>query len=60
MKTIALFNNKGGVGKTSLVYHLAWMYARRGLPVLAADLQRRSRQRQAVPASAKRRAPGSA
>lgn len=38
MKTIAFFNNKGGVGKTSLVYHLAWMYASRGLPVLAVDL----------------------
>lgn len=38
MKTIAFFNNKGGVGKTSLVYHLAWMYAERGLNVLAADL----------------------
>lgn len=38
MKTIALFNNKGGVGKTSLVYHLAWMYADLGLRVLAADL----------------------
>lgn len=25
MKTIAFFNNKGGVGKTSLVYHVAWM-----------------------------------
>ena len=24
---VAFFNNKGGVGKTSLVYHLAWMYA---------------------------------
>ncbi len=38
MKTIAFFNNKGGVGKTSLVYHLAWMYADLGLRVLAADL----------------------
>jgi chromosome partitioning protein len=37
MKTITLFNNKGGVGKTSLVYHLAWMYADLGLNVLAAD-----------------------
>lgn len=38
MKTIAFFNNKGGVGKTSLVYHLAWMFADRGLKVLVADL----------------------
>jgi chromosome partitioning protein len=38
MKTIAFFNNKGGVGKTSLVYHLAWMFADQGLPVLAVDL----------------------
>lgn len=38
MKTIAFFNNKGGVGKTSVVYHLAWMYADRGLKVLVADL----------------------
>ncbi|MHB1543736.1 MAG: ParA family protein [Gammaproteobacteria bacterium] len=38
MKTIAFFNNKGGVGKTSLVYHLAWMYADMGLPIIAADL----------------------
>jgi len=35
---ITFFNNKGGVGKTSLVYHLAWMYSDMGLPVLAADL----------------------
>lgn len=35
---IAFFNNKGGVGKTSLVYHLAWMYFDLGLRVLAADL----------------------
>lgn len=38
MRTIAFFNNKGGVGKTSLVYHLAWMYADLGLKVIAADL----------------------
>ncbi len=35
---IAFFNNKGGVGKTSLVYHLAWMYADLGARVVAADL----------------------
>jgi chromosome partitioning protein len=35
---IAFFNNKGGVGKTSLVYHLAWMYYDLGLKVIAADL----------------------
>jgi chromosome partitioning protein len=35
---IAFFNNKGGVGKTSLVYHLAWMYFDLGLKVVAADL----------------------
>src|SRR5215813_4963837 len=35
---IAFFNNKGGVGKTSLVYHLAWMYAELGARVVAADL----------------------
>lgn len=35
---IAFFNNKGGVGKTSLVYHLAWMYSDLGFRVVAADL----------------------
>ncbi len=38
MTTVAFFNNKGGVGKTSLVYHLAWMYADLGVGVIAADL----------------------
>ena len=38
MKTIAFFNNKGGVGKTTLVYHLAWMYADLGFSVVAVDL----------------------
>lgn len=35
---IAFFNNKGGVGKTSLVFHLAWMYSKLGERVIAADL----------------------
>ncbi len=35
---IAFFNNKGGVGKTTMVYHVAWMLADRGLHVVAADL----------------------
>ncbi|MDF5729898.1 MAG: AAA family ATPase [Rhizonema sp. PD38] len=35
---VAFFNNKGGVGKTSLVYHLAWMYRDLGFRVVAADL----------------------
>lgn len=35
---LAFFNNKGGVGKTSLVFHLAWLYADRGHRVIAADL----------------------
>lgn len=38
MKTIAFFNNKGGVGKTTLTYHVAWMFQHLGLRVLVADL----------------------
>jgi len=38
LRTLAFFNNKGGVGKTTLVYHLAWMMAERGVRVLAVDL----------------------
>ncbi|MBI3273174.1 MAG: ParA family protein [Planctomycetes bacterium] len=38
MKTIAFFNNKGGVGKTTLVYHLSHMLSRLGHPTLAVDL----------------------
>lgn len=37
MKTIAFFNNKGGVGKTTLVYHLANMLSRLGYAALAVD-----------------------
>ena len=35
---LTFFNNKGGVGKTSLVFHLACMYAELGRRVLAVDL----------------------
>lgn len=35
---IAFFNNKGGVGKTALVYHLSWMYSEMGWKVLSSDL----------------------
>ena len=38
MKTVGFFNNKGGVGKTSLVYHVAWMLGQLNTRVLAADL----------------------
>lgn len=40
--TIALFNNKGGVGKTTLAYHLAHMFSRLGVTVLTADLDPQS------------------
>lgn len=35
---LTFFNNKGGVGKTSLVYHLTWMLSLLGVRVLACDL----------------------
>lgn len=35
---LTFFNNKGGVGKTSLVYHLAWMLSELGGRVVAIDL----------------------
>ena len=35
---LTFFNNKGGVGKTSLVYHLAWMLSEMGRRVVAIDL----------------------
>jgi cellulose biosynthesis protein BcsQ len=38
MKTLALFNNKGGVGNTSLAYHLGFMFAELGRRVVFADL----------------------
>ncbi|QJD30102.1 ParA family protein [Methylococcus geothermalis] len=42
MISIAFFNNKGGVGKTSLVYHCAWMFTELGFSVLAVDLDPQS------------------
>jgi len=38
MKSVALFNNKGGVGKTTLAYHLGFMFAELGHRVVFADL----------------------
>lgn len=35
---VAFFNNKGGVGKTSLVFHTAWMLGELGRRVLAVDV----------------------
>jgi len=35
---LSLFNNKAGVGKTSLAYHLSWMLAEQGKRVLTCDL----------------------
>jgi chromosome partitioning protein len=37
LKSLVLFNNKGGVGKTTLGYHIAHMMARRGLRVVVLD-----------------------
>lgn len=36
-KTISIFNNKGGVGKTTYMYHVAHLLARRNLSVLMVD-----------------------
>jgi chromosome partitioning protein len=42
VRTLAFFNNKGGVGKTTLVYHLASMLAELGNRVLMVDLDPQS------------------
>ena len=42
MKSIALFNNEGGIGKTSLVYHTAWMFTELGYRALMLDLDPQS------------------
>ena len=38
MKIISIFNNKGGVGKTTLMYHLAHILSEMGKKVLILDL----------------------
>lgn len=38
MKTIVFFSNKGGVGQTTLVYQLAWMFQELGVRTVALDL----------------------
>lgn len=42
MKTIIFFNNKGGVGKTTLVYHFVYMLSELGHTCLAVDLDPQS------------------
>lgn len=40
--TIGFFNNKGGVGKTSLAFHLGWMFCELGHKTLLVDLDPQS------------------
>lgn len=42
MRTITFFNNKGGVGKTTMVYHVAWMLSEMGIKTVAIDLDPQS------------------
>ena len=42
MKSILFFNNKGGVGKTTTVYHVAWMLSELGVKTIAVDLDPQS------------------
>lgn len=42
MKSIIFFNNKGGVGKTTTVYHVAWMLSNLGIKTIAIDLDPQS------------------
>ncbi|WP_396153794.1 ParA family protein [Flavobacterium sp.] len=42
MKSIIFFNNKGGVGKTTTVYHVAWMLSELGVKTIAIDLDPQS------------------
>ena len=42
MRSIAIFNNKGGVGKTTLTYHLGYALAEMGYRTLLVDLDPQS------------------
>jgi chromosome partitioning protein len=42
MRSIIFFNNKGGVGKTTMVYHVAWMLSEWGIKTIAIDLDPQS------------------
>jgi chromosome partitioning protein len=42
MRTVTFFNNKGGVGKTTTVYHVAWMLSEMGIKTIAIDLDPQS------------------
>lgn len=42
MRLITFFNNKGGVGKTTTVYHTAWMLSELGIKTIAIDLDPQS------------------
>jgi len=42
MRIITFFNNKGGVGKTTTVYHVAWMLSEMGIKTIAVDIDPQS------------------
>lgn len=42
MKVLTFFNNKGGVGKTTMVYHISCMLAEMGYRVISVDLDPQS------------------
>lgn len=42
MRSITFFNNKGGVGKTTAVYHVAWMLSEMHIRTIAVDLDPQS------------------
>lgn len=42
MRIITFFNSKGGVGKTTTLYHIAWMLSELGIKTIAVDLDPQS------------------